>query len=89
MSHRFSNQNDPTDFESEVIFSFLINESLSSWNFMYKGRYAKMKVLCLSGVKYQIADYNFSKSEKSNSPGGVSKDFTTDYDVHLISPCIF
>ena len=29
-------------------------------------------------IKRQITDYNFSESEKSNSPGGVSKDFTTD-----------
>ena len=38
MSYRFSDQIDPADFESELIFKFLITKTLVSGNFMYKDK---------------------------------------------------
>ena len=35
MSYRFSDQNDPADFESELIFNILITENSLYWNNRY------------------------------------------------------
>ena len=42
MSYRFSDQIDPADFESELIFKFLITKTYVSGNFMYKHTCIKM-----------------------------------------------
>ena len=45
MSYRFSDQIDPADFESEIIFKFLITKPLVSGNFIYKERYGFNEII--------------------------------------------
>ena len=45
MSYRFSDQIDPADFESELIFKFLITQTLVSGKFMYEERYGFNKII--------------------------------------------
>ena len=45
MSYRFSYQIDPSDFESELIFKFLITKTLVSRNSIYKERYGFNEII--------------------------------------------
>ena len=54
MSYRFSDQINPADFESELIFKFLITKTLVSGNFMYNERYGSNEIIVYSRCKTEF-----------------------------------